>query len=159
MKRFFGARWSTWLRGGVLLTDFEWRVMDTLVSELPAHLREIVEAQFQSYALVQREVDGRALNFYPAGLALRRLRKGIWALPVPKLPMKCEVAPLLRVKITVDEPRAEVHAVLHAVNGRVFSVSFSEDVRPLRHASGFEVAHVTQAWRSNFSSGVSACTK
>jgi hypothetical protein len=150
MKRFFGARWSTWLRGGVLLTDFEWKVIDTLVSELPAHLREIVEAQFQSYGLVQREVDGRALNFYPTGRALRKLRKGIWGLTVPKLPMECEVAPLLKLKIKLDKPRAEVHAVLHAVNGRAFSVSFSEDVRPLRNAFGFEVAHVTQAWRSNF---------
>jgi hypothetical protein len=150
MKRFFGARWSTWLRGGIVLTDFEWRVLDSLVSELPTHLRETVEAQFQLYVLAQRESDGHALNFYPAGSALRQLRKGTWRLSVPKLPMECEVAPLMKMRVKLATPPAEVNAVLRAVNGRVFSVSFSEDVRRLRSASGFEVIGVTQAWRSNF---------
>lgn len=150
MKRYFGAKWSTWLRGGVVLSDFEWRVLDALVSRLPAHLRDAVEAQFSSYTLVQREADGRALNFYPPNNTLRKLRKGIWALPAPKLPMECEVAPLMRLKVKLEAPPAVVNAVLRAVNGRVFSISFGEDVRPLRGASGFEVVDATQAWRSNF---------
>jgi hypothetical protein len=151
VKRRFGTVWSRLIRGGVLLTDFERWVLGALISELHPDLRQIVEAQFQTYALVQREFDGRALNFYPRNSELRRLRKGIWSLSAPALPMKREVAPLMKLKIRVHNPAAELHAVLRAVNGRVFSISFSEDVRPLANASGFEVKEITDAWRSNFS--------
>jgi hypothetical protein len=129
-------------------------VLDALVSKLPTHLRETVEAQFDSYVLVQREADGRALNFYPSNKALRKLRKGIWALPAPKLPMELEVAQLMKLKIKLGTPPAELNAVLRAVNGRAFSISFSEDVRGFRGVSGFELAGATQAWRSNFPAGL-----
>lgn len=56
---------SRFLRGGVVLGALEGWALQTLVSSLPPELRQIVEAQFQRYVLVQREVDGRALNFYP----------------------------------------------------------------------------------------------
>lgn len=151
MKRHFGSILTRWLRGGVSLTDFEWWVLDRLVSELPLELRRIVEAQFQQYVLVQREVDGRALNFYPRGKDLKQVRNGVWSLPVPLLPMKCEVAPLMKVHAHVKVPMTDLHAVLGAVSGRAFSISFSEDVRRLTNASGFEVKEVTHAWRSNFS--------
>jgi len=35
-----------------------------MVDELPGKLRAVVEAQCETYNLVQREADGRALNFY-----------------------------------------------------------------------------------------------
>ena len=136
-----------------MLSDFEWRVLDALVSKLPTHLRETVEAQFDTYVLVQREADGRALNFYPPNTALRKLRQGIWALRAPKLPMESEVAPLMKLKIKLSRPPVEIGAVLRAVSGRAFCISFSEDVRRLRDASGFELADATHAWRSNFPAG------
>jgi hypothetical protein len=39
-------------------------LLEQLVASLPPPLRSAVESQFDAYNLVQREVDGRALNFY-----------------------------------------------------------------------------------------------
>ena len=71
----------------------------------------------------------------------------------PKLPMESEVAPLMKLKIKLSRPPVEISAVLRAVSGRAFCISFSEDVRRLRDASGFELADATHAWRSNFPAG------
>ena len=103
-----------------------------------------MEAQFERYVLVQREVDGRALNFYPR-------RSEIEKLSAPMLQMAIDEAPLLRIKISVSNPPGNLHAVLHAVLGRAFCISFSQDVRQFVSASGFEVEDVEHSWRSNFS--------
>ena len=145
MKTAFGTRLTRLLRGGVLLSPLESWAVQTLVSSLPQELRLVVEAQFERYVLVQREFDGRALNFYPRR---RELRVGLQA---PSLKMDLEDAPLIRIKMSVSEPSATLHAVLSAVLGRAFSVSFSQDVRPFAAASSFAVEEVVQSWRSNFS--------
>lgn len=144
MKTEFGTPLSRLLRGGVVLSNLEGWALQTLVTSLPLELRQTVEAQFQRYVLVQREVDGRALNFYPRRREIRNLY-------APLLKMEIEDAPLLRIKISIANPPSTLHAVLHAVLGRVFCVSFSEDVRPFANASGFEVEDVKHSWRSNFS--------
>lgn len=149
MKRQFGTLFSRWVRGGVELTPFEWQVLERLVSELPQHLRSIVERQFEEYELVQREIDGRALNFYPSSKRLKEARMGIWPLSAPRLQMNCDEAPLIRLTMSVDAP-SDIHAVLHAVKGQVFCVSFNKDVRPFKSASGLNVVKTTHAWRSNF---------
>jgi hypothetical protein len=145
MKTAFGTPLSRLLRGGVLLSPIESWATQTLVSSLPQELRLIIEAQFERYVLVQREFDGRALNFYPRR---RELRAGLRA---PSLQMDLEDAPLVRIRMSVSEPHATLHAVLSAVLGRAFSVSFSQDVRPFAASSCFEVEEVVQSWRSNFS--------
>ena len=144
MKRNFGNPLSRIFRGGVVLSEFESWSVGQLVAELPPALRETVEAQFNAYSLAQREVDGRALNFYPR----RSEMQGRFS--VPTLPMEAEEAPLMRMKLATKNPPSALNAVLHAVNGRAFCVSFSKDTRPLARASGFEVKKVVHAWRSNF---------
>ena len=57
----------------------------------------------------------------------------------------------MRIRISVADPSATLHAVLSAVQGRVFCVSFSRDVRPFADASGLAIENVEQSWRSNFS--------
>jgi len=44
------------------------------LKDLPTALRSIVESHLNAYNLVQREVDGRALNFY-------RIKRGLPTLP------------------------------------------------------------------------------
>lgn len=144
MKTQFGTALSRLLRGGVVLSELERWALCALVSALPEELKQIVEAQFERYVLVQREVDGRALNFYPQQSEL----KG--GLNAPLLQMDTEDAPLVRIKISVANPPGKLHAVLSAVLGRVFCVSFNQDVRPFSRASGFEIQGVEQSWRSNF---------
>jgi hypothetical protein len=145
MKRTFGYWASRLLHGGATLTGAELHLISLLVAELPPQLRNTVETQFESYNLVQREVDKRTLNFY-------RVRP--WAgglLPVsPLLKSKLEVAPLVRISMRVRGESALLHAVLTAVNGRAFSVSFSRVVGPGYMSGDFTLEKVTQAWLSNF---------
>lgn len=145
MKRTFGTWATRILRGGCTLTDGEFHIVASLVSELPPSLRDIVEKQFAAYNLAQREVDRRALNFYRVALG----RSGV--LPVsPLLRSKLEVAPLVRISFNVQGEAEPLHAVLTAVHGRAFSVSFSRPVATGRVPNDFSMEKSTQAWRSNF---------
>src|SRR5688572_18379641 len=107
MKRHFGSWASRLMRGGTTLSEGEHHVLSLLVSELPPHLREKVERQFDSYDLVQREIDKRTLNFYPR-------RSGV-ALPAAMLlRAKIEVAPLVRLSVNVAGQSGVLNAVLIA---------------------------------------------
>lgn len=144
MKTTFGTPLSRFFRGGVLLSELESEIAKRLVSELPADLREIVEGHFAAYELVQREVDGRALNFYP------RRKDMPNRFSAPLLQMDVAEAPLVRMQFSLGNPSVVLHAVLTAVQGRVFCVSFSQDVRPFKDLAILEPVKVVHAWRSNF---------
>jgi len=143
MKRHFGSWASRLIRGGTTLNDGEHHVLTLLVSELPPHLREKVERQFESYDLVQREIDKRTLNFYPR-------RRGVPPSAEMLLKSKAEVAPLVRIRVNVAGQSEALNAVLTAVNGRAFSVSFNRPVPKSVSAVDLSVGKVTQAWLSNF---------
>jgi len=148
VKRSYGSWLLRLLRGGVMLSAGEQQVLALLVAELPPHLRAVAEAQFAEYNLVQREVDGRALNFYKVGLF------SMAPLPVSQLlKSKQEEALLIRVGVQMGEPDP-LHATLTALNGRVFCAAFSRRVPETQH--GFKVSEVVHAWKSNFSSNSAA---
>ena len=152
MKRHFGT-WATrcFLGGGSTLSASEHHLLCLLVAELPPHLRQKVECQFDSYNLVQREVDKRTLNFYRS----RPWGRGL--LPVtPILKSKAEVAPLVRLSMKVAGQPSRLHAVLTAVGGRAFCVSFSRAVAKDSRPADYSIGKVTQAWLSNFDDEVSA---
>jgi hypothetical protein len=152
MKRHFGS-WTTrsFLGSGTTLSDSEHHLLSLLVAELPPPLRSKVECQFESYNLVQREVDKRTLNFYRS----RAWGRGL--LPVtPVLQSKIEVAPLVRLSLKVAGQAALLHAVLTAVGGRAFSVSFSRVVARNTRPEDYAIAKVTQAWLSNFDDAAGA---
>jgi hypothetical protein len=139
------------VRGGTTLTAAEHRLLCLMVDALPPHLRGIVERQFDSYNLVQREIDKRALNFYRVRLG----RRGV--LPVaPLLKSKLDEAPLVRITARIAGESEPLHAVLTAVRGRAFTVAFSRAVPEQLQADALSVADVTRAWKSNFSGGETA---
>jgi hypothetical protein len=145
MKRTFGTWAIRFLRGGITLADAEYHLLSVLIAELPPHLRQPVESQFESYNLVQREIDKRTLNFY----RVRPWHGG--RLPVvPLLKSKLDVAPLVRLSARVVGENTPLQAVLTAVNGRAFSVSFSRVVSPASKPDDYTTEKVTQAWLSNF---------
>ncbi|MFT3743582.1 MAG: hypothetical protein QM785_04730 [Pyrinomonadaceae bacterium] len=108
MKRNFGNFFERWTRGGARLTDVEFDLLQHAVNSLPPSLRSIVESQFDAYNLVQREVDGRSLNFYQIKGG-KVDREGL-----PLLDMSVEEAPLIRLKATVNGDSEPIHANLHA---------------------------------------------
>ena len=145
LRRTFG-NWATrLLRGGHVLTAAEHHILAQLVSQLPDELRVPVEAQFDSYNLVQREVDQRALNFYRVKIG----KRGAVTI-APLLKSKVEEAPLIRLSFSVSGESEPLHAVLTAVHGRAFCVSFSRAVPRDKAPSDYAILKTTQAWQSNF---------
>jgi hypothetical protein len=146
MKRHFGTFWTrSFLGSGTKLSVVEHRLIEELISALPDWLRTTVEAQFESYNLAQREVNGRELNFYRKVGGRANCMDGL-----PLLSMNGDEAPLMRITAQLAEEPECVHATLNAVGGRAFCVGFSRRVD--RYADGTKVAviGITEAWRSNF---------
>ena len=147
VKRTFGSVFRRIMSGGTVLTPVEHQLIERLVAALPASLRGTVEAQFEAYNLVQREVDGRALNFYRTTTG----RAGVADLP--QLAMTQDVAPLVRLTANIEGQKEPVHATLTAVSGRAFCIGFS---RALPAKGGVSVVKTKQAWRSKFAGGEDA---
>ncbi len=121
MKRDFGTWMTRLLRGGHRLTDGEYFVLNQLVEHLDASIRPLVEAQFDEYNLVQRETDGRALNFYKiiGGKAVDASRV---------LAMDSEEATPVRISLDIPGQSELLHATLTVVGGRVSCAAFSRSV-------------------------------
>jgi hypothetical protein len=133
------------LWNGVTLSPLEYEILTALIEALPPELREIVVAQFESYNLVQREIDGRALNFY------RRRGGGVTNLDgIPLLEQRRTEAPLVRLSATLAEEPEPIHAVLTAVGGRAFCVSLNRAIRDRAFCGPLRVIEVTPSWRSEF---------
>jgi hypothetical protein len=143
MKRQFGSILARVFRGGARLSDEEHALACSLVESLPADLQSVVSMQFDSYNLVQREVDRRALNFYRLSFFGRPLP------PTQLLKMTVEEAPLIRITAKVAGDDRPLHATLSAVNGQAFCIAFDRPV-PKVGSPDIVVSKVTQAWRSNF---------
>lgn len=138
VKRSFGTALQRTLRGGVRLTDLEHELLEAFVDHLPDELAATVSAQPEGYTLVQRESDGRALNFYPA----RRNQH------LPKLAVKESEAKLLRFRFQTEPHTDDLHATFVAIDGRFFCASFSHDLRVYKNVRLRRVEDVSQAWRS-----------
>ena len=142
MKRTFGNAVTRLLWNGTTLTEVEFQLLQQLVHSLPTSLRSVVEAQFAAYNLVQREVDGRALNFYRKKGGRAANMDGL-----PLLDMAVDEAPLARLTAQLTGEHETVHATLNAVRGRVFCMALS---RPVSSNGTVTVSEVKQAWRSSF---------
>jgi hypothetical protein len=142
MKRTFGNFVERLMWGGTTLTEVEFELLQGLVGALPPELRSVVEIQFSAYNLVQREIDGRALNFYRKKGGRANNMEGL-----PLLQMSVDEAPLVRLTATLAGDTEPLYATLNAVGGRVFCIAFS---RRVRSVGAVAISDVKQAWRSNF---------
>jgi hypothetical protein len=131
------------LRGGVRLSDAEHFLLQASVERLDPEIRGVVVSQFKQYNLVQREVDGRALNFYKIKLGRRA------PLEVSELlAMTAAEAPLIRISVVAPGEERPLHAVLTAVNGRASCLTFDRVPPSSPFGPGAEVIGSTQSWRS-----------
>jgi hypothetical protein len=144
VKRTFGTFLSRLLNGGTSLTPVEYELLTHLVAALPPALRATAESQFEAYNLVQREVDGRALNFY------RRKAGRVDLHGLPLFEMTRDEAPLVRLTAKIEGEAEPVHATLNAVAGRAFCIAFS---RALPAQGRVSEVGTKDAWRSNFTAG------
>jgi hypothetical protein len=146
MKRHFGTFLTrSFFGAGTSLTDIEHRMIEELISSLPDWLRATVETQIDAYDLVQREVDGRALNFYRKRSGTSDCMDGLLTLE-----MHGDEAPLMKITVQLGDEPEPVHATLNAVSGRVFCVAFSRRVDGIPSAATVAVTDRKDSWRSNF---------
>ncbi len=150
LKRVFGSWWSRLIRGGTKLSRLEFEFLLLLIDALPEVMKDVVRTQFEAFNLVQREVDGRALNFY----RMKGGKPDMKGLPLLKTAQT--EAPLVKITADVACESEPVHAVLTAVNGQAFSVTFSRRIANISSGKVLEVTRVKQAWRSVVSGIVSA---
>lgn len=147
MKSVYGT-WATRLfAGGVTLSSVELAVLEHLVGTLPAELKDPLLAQLNGCNLVQREIDGRALNFYKKKLG-RVTRAGL-----PELPLKSGEVLLLKMAFRVPGQTDSFHATMTAIDRQFFCLSFSHDLRPFSMSKEISVQDITQSWRSNIERG------
>lgn len=143
MKTQFGNVFTRILWGGTSLNPFELTVLGSLIEQLPPSLRMPLLGQMDHYNLVQREHDGRALNFY------KKARGKVTRDGLPLLPLKSGEVALIKVAFNLQSSHALFHATMTAVNQRFFCCSFSHDTRPLSRVDVASVERVTESWRSN----------
>jgi hypothetical protein len=144
MKRHFGSFLArSFLGRGTTLTEVEYKLTEASIQALPDWLRTTVEMQIDAYDLVQRESDGRALNFY-----LKRQQRSAGMENIPMLKTNEVKAPLMRLTAIIGTDPAPVHATLNAIHGRVFCVAFDRRVDTYPFSAVVEVIHCKEAWRS-----------
>lgn len=128
-----------------MLRKGEHQIVSAMVAELPDHLRNTVESQFNEYNIVQRETDGRALNFYKMGFLSAKPRQ-----TRAVLHGNGDEATLIRVSVSTPGQTEPLHATLNAVAGRAFCASFSRPVPEAGDERAPKITKVTHASWTNF---------
>ena len=142
MKRQFGSLLSRTLGRSTSLSPLEHEITRTLVDQLPPNLRAVATQQFGAYKLVQREVDGRALNFYFGAGSQKPEERGL-----PKFEQLTNEAMLARITLRVGKQTEPIHAVLTSVGGRAFSVTLSRSPTREEHQMSVQVEASVPSWR------------
>lgn len=148
MKSTFGNPLHRILHGGVRLRPVERKLLAAFLDRLPAPIRSTVSGQLDRYNLVQRENDGRALNFY-------RLRFGRATVDgLPLLICKATETRLLALKFRIDGSERAFDAGFWSVGGRFFCINFSDDLRSLPGSADIEIVDIRESWRGNVTASV-----
>jgi hypothetical protein len=145
MKRRFGTLITRLLWGGTTLTKLECLVVEAMIENLPEWLGKTVRSQIEGYNLVQREHDGRTLNFYRKLGGRPNNMEGL-----PLLNMNCEDAKLVGVTFRFADIDAKIDATITAIRGRMFCVSFDRALRTIKTKAPPIAEHVRHSWRSHF---------
>ena len=138
----FGNLFTRLFWGGVKLLPLEQAVLSQLVELFPEQFREILETQLEACNLVQREVDGRALNFY------RMVRGRVTREGVPNLPVRSGEVLLLKMTFNLHDRPELIYATMTAIDRQFFCINLSQDLRPIGNYTKIVAQDVTNSWRS-----------
>ena len=128
------------LRGGIRPTSFEQLCIEACLKNLPEQIKDMANTQLAQYNLIQREIDGRALNFYKVARFNQIVE------PSNLLPIKSKDCVLLKIEVETDT-KESVNVTLHATGYRVFCIQFSRSVSNLKSTKEIAVKKITQSWR------------
>ena len=142
MKNVFGNIIARSFGGGVNLTAIEKELLELLPENLPPNIAKIIVQQIDLFNLVQREIDGRALNFY-------RLQRGkIDIASIPKIKTKKIETKLLSIAFEIEGESREFNATFTAIDGFFFCMNFSDDLRQYKKKSKLKVVKISKSWKS-----------
>ena len=127
-------------RGGTRPTSFEKLCIEACLTHLPERIKDIANSQLAEYNLIQREIDGRALNFY------KIVRFNQIAEPSNLLPIKSKDCVLLKIEVETDA-QEKLNVTLHATGYRIFCIQFIRSVSHLKSIKEISVTKCTQSWR------------
>jgi len=130
------------LKGGVNLTPVEGRRLKLFQSSVPSEIQIPFDRQIAAYNLVQREIDGRALNFY----RIRRWK--VYRDDLPKLPVNPGEVKLLSMELGDSAASNAFYATFWVVDGYFFSINLSESIEHTAPKQ-IRIRKVKQCWRSN----------
>ena len=142
MKTQFGSLMMRLLKGGVNLTPVEVQLLELFQSNVPPKIQIPLDRQIAAYNLVQREIDGRALNFY----RIRRWK--VYRDDLPKLPVSPGEIKLLSIELGDSAAPDAFYATFWAVNGYFFSMDLSKSLE-YTSPQQLQIRKVKQCWRSN----------
>jgi len=130
------------LKGGVKLTPVEGQLLELFQSSVPSEIQIPLDRQIAAYNLVQREIDGKALNFY----RIRRWK--VYRDDLPKLPVSPGEIKLLSMELEESAASDVFHATFWAVDGYFFCINLSESTEHTAPQQ-IRIRKVKQCWRSN----------
>ena len=135
MKLEFGSWLQNLWFGGVNLLSIEKILLGKFLEYLPVGIRQTVEKQIDQYNLVQREIDGRTVNFYYKKFLGSKVN-------IPVLSTKVIEAKLLSLKFKILDEDKNLHANFWSVNGKFFCMNFSQDMRPFKNVEQVNIIEV-----------------
>jgi hypothetical protein len=143
VKTQFGSWWHRLIRGGVVLTPLEQKLLVAFRENMPAAFQAPLDEQLNAINLAQRHVEWRGIHLY-------RLKGGKVAQnDLPSLPCKDGEIRLLSLRVRVTGAPEPFHVAFWAVHRFFFGFGTGESLKPVRTAESFTVEEVTHSWRSN----------
>jgi hypothetical protein len=143
VKTQFGSWWHRLVRGGVLLSPVEQRLLEAFRERMPPVFHAPLDAQLNAINLAQRHVEWRGIHLY-------RLRNGkVTRDDVPPLPCKDGEIKLLSLQVKVPGTPEPFHVGFWAVHRFFFGFDSGESLKPVRAADSLTVEEVKQSWRSS----------
>ena len=143
MKNVFGNIITRTIGSGVSLTKIEKELLELLPINLPPNVAEIIIQQIDTFNLVQREADGRALNFYY--IVKGKINRD----SMPIIKTKKDETKLLAITFIIEKEPREFHATFTAISGVFFCMNFSDDLRSYKKKSKITVAKISKSWKSD----------
>ena len=143
MKTSFGNPLTRLLWGGVVPTAVERTLLQAGIESFPERLRTPLLAQVEACNLVQREHDGRALNFY------RKQGGAVTRDGLPELPIKPGEVRLLGIAFELAGRAGRLNATMTAVDRQFFCLSLSHDLRSAGAGTQVRIVDMVQSWRSS----------
>lgn len=143
MKKQFSNFLLNLTRNGKQLSNLEEKLLSVFFDHVPEKIGVIIKQQFKPYNLLQREIDGRATNFY-------RIKKGkVKRDDLPKLETKQNETKLMSMGFRIKNVDKNMYVTFWAVDGYFFCMNFSDNINEYLQEKEVEIFQIEKSYKSN----------